>query len=263
MTKVVAPRRGAGAGRLVTVGTGTCVPRLRRGGPCVLLEAGSFRCVVDLGLGALHGLLRAGVAHGAVDALLLTHHHPDHLAELLPFLFAATYGQPPRCRPLQIAGSPGSLAAVERLAESQEGWLDAKSYPRTTTPLRPGDELTLGPFRVRAGAVSHIDSSLAYRVQTGSTSVVISGDTGPTEFLEDLAGGANLLFLEASLAPGEEGDGHLTAEQAGTLARRAGAGHLVLVHLYPAADGADPGAEAAAAFGGPVTVAEDGMEWEF
>ncbi len=248
----------------MTVGTGTCVPRLRRGGPCVLLEAGGFRCVVDLGLGALHGLLRTGVAHGAVDALLLTHHHPDHLAELLPFLFAATYGQPPRHRPLQIAGSPGSLAAVERLAESQEGWLEARSYPRTTTPLRPGDELALGPLRVRAGAVSHIDSSLAYRVQTDSTSVVISGDTGPSASLEDLvARGADLLFLEASLAPGEEGDGHLTAAQAGALAHRAGAGHLVLVHLYPAADAADPGAAAAAAFGGPVTVAEDGMEWEF
>ena len=45
------------------------------------------------------------------------------------------------------------------------------------------------------------------------------------------------------------------------IARRAEAGHLVLVHLYPAADDADPGAVAAATFGGPVTIAEDGMEW--
>ena len=245
----------------MAVGTGTCVPRLRRGGPCVLLEAGGFRCAVDLGLGALHGLLRAGVAHGAVDALLLTHHHPDHLAELLPFLFAVNYGQPPRRRPLQIAGSPGTLAAVARLVESQEGWLDAKSYLQTTTPLCPGDELTLGPFRVRAGAVAHIDSSLAYRLETDFTRIVVSGDTGPAESLVELARGVDLLFLEASLAPGEECDGHLTAAQAGALARRAEAGHLVLVHLYPAADDADPGAVAAATFGGPVTIAEDGMEW--
>ncbi|MDF1553240.1 MAG: MBL fold metallo-hydrolase [Deferrisomatales bacterium] len=260
---MVPPRGGERAGRVVTVGTGTCVPRLRRGGPCVLLESGGFRCVVDLGLGALHGLLRAGVAHGAVDALLLTHHHPDHLAELLPLLFAANYGQPPRRRPLQITGSPGSLAAVARLAETQEGWLDARNYLQTSTPLRPGDQLALGPFRVRAGAVAHIDSSLAYRFETVTGSVVVSGDTGPSESLVELARSADLLLLEASLAAGDSCETHLTAQQAGTLADRAGVGHLVLVHLYPAAEAVDPGAAAAAAFGGPVTVAEDGMEWEF
>ena len=261
MVRVAVPPEASTAGRLVTVGTGTCVPQLRRGGPCTLLEASGSRCVVDLGLGALHGLLRAGVGHHQVDALLLTHHHPDHVAELLPFLFAANYDQPPRCRPLVLAASGETLAAVVGLAASQPGWLEAKHYPLKKVPLSPGAELRLGPLTVRAGAVSHIDSSLAYRFDHGSRAAVLSGDTGPSATLAELARGADLLLAEASLPPGTAGDTHLSPEQAGRLARQAGVKELVLNHIYPAVDEADPAAAAAEAFGGAVTVAEDGMEW--
>lgn len=250
------------AGRLVAVGTGTCVPRLRRGGPCLLLEVSGYRCAVDLGLGALHGLLRAGVDPTTVDALLFTHHHPDHLAEVLSFLFAANYGWPPRRRPLQWVASSQTLKALDRLVASQDDWLAAKGYRRTVSPLRPGDTLSLGPLRVQAGAVRHLESSLAYRFEIPSGPVVITGDSGPTEALVELARGARVLFAEASLAPGEANDGHLTAAQAGALAHAAGVEQLVLVHLYPTADAAAPAAAAAARFGGSVTVAEDGMEWD-
>ena len=46
---------------IVTVGTGSCTPRLERLGPSTLLTFGRLRVAVDLGLGSLHGLLRAGV----------------------------------------------------------------------------------------------------------------------------------------------------------------------------------------------------------
>ncbi|MBE0616355.1 MAG: MBL fold metallo-hydrolase, partial [Proteobacteria bacterium] len=79
--------------------------------------------------------------------------------------------------------------------------------------------------------------------------------------LEDLARGADLLVLEASLPPGAGMGLHLTARQAGELAERAGAGRLVLTHLYPAAEAAGPGELASAAFAGEVRVAEDGLEF--
>jgi ribonuclease BN (tRNA processing enzyme) len=250
------------AGRLVTVGTGTCVPSLHRGGPCTLLEVQGFRCVVDLGLGSLHGLLRVGVRHVQVDAVLFTHHHPDHLAEVLSFLFAANYDPLPRQRPLRLAGAPGTMEALTQLAESQQGWLAAKRYPLEMTSLTIGEEFVLGPFQVRTSRVAHIETSIGYRFERGGRATVISGDTGPSASLVELASGADLLLAEASLAPGDSGDTHLTPHQAGTLAREAGVRRLVLHHLYPAVEETDPAGTAAAAFGGPVTVAEDGMEWE-
>lgn len=244
--------------RVTTIGTGTCVPRLDRGGPCVLVEAEGCSAAVDLGLGALHGLLRAGIRHAAVDAVFLTHLHPDHTAELAAFLFAAGYDEEPRTAPLLLAGGRGLGAFLEGLRGPYGRWLEPRGYALSIRPMAPGEEASLGSVACRAGAVSHTASSLAYRFEAGGRTAVVSGDTGPSPELEAFAAGADLLVLEASLAGGRSAPGHLTAAQAGELARRSGVGRLVLTHLYPSADAADPGEAAARAFGRPVTVARDG-----
>lgn len=248
--------------RVATVGTGTCVPRLDRAGPCILVRTDATVAVVDLGLGALHGLLRLGVAHRGVDALFLTHLHPDHTAELAAFLFAANYDERPRERALSILGGTGLMAFMDGLGNTYGHWLDPRGYSRTVRELAPESDVHVMDLRVCAGSVAHTASSLAFRFEAGGRSAVVSGDTGPCEELVDLARGADLLVLEASLPEGGRVEGHMTAAQAGELGRTAGVGRLVLVHLYPSADGADPVGTASESFGGPVTVARDGMWFE-
>ncbi|GAB4262943.1 MBL fold metallo-hydrolase [Deferrisoma sp.] len=249
--------------RIVTVGTGTCVPRLDRRGPCTLLEAGGYRVAVDLGLGALHGLLAAGVRHHNLDAVVFTHLHPDHTAELVALLFAAGYDEAPRTRPLTLVGGVGFERFVEALRGAYGDWLDPRGYPLEPRECAPGDQLSLGPWALRTGPARHHPSSLALRWELAGRSFVITGDTGPDRGLARFARGADLLVAEASLPEGAAFDRHLTARQAGDLAREARAGALVLHHLYPSADRADPGRHAAESFPGPVIVARDGMMvWE-
>jgi ribonuclease BN (tRNA processing enzyme) len=201
-----------------------------------------------------------GVRHVELDAVFLTHFHPDHTAELDSLLFAANYDESPRTGSLTIAGGPGLRGFLEALESAHGGWLTPRGYELKACELASGEEVRLGELACRTGSVQHIESSIAYRFELHHRSVAISGDTGPSSALEILARGVDLLIVEASLPEGRATTTHLTAGQAGELGRRAGARRLVLNHLYPAADREQPERTAAASFGGGVVVARDGME---
>ncbi len=76
---------------LTVIGSGTGVPSLRRGSPCLAVKAAGRLLVLDLGAGSLRALLRYGLNFSAIDVLALTHLHPDHVGDLVPFLFATRY----------------------------------------------------------------------------------------------------------------------------------------------------------------------------
>jgi len=90
---------GAPPGTRVTIlGSGTCVPSLTRSACAVLLETSGSRLLFDLGPGTMRRLLEAGVTIEEIDWIVLSHFHPDHSAELAPYLFASRYGDEPRRR---------------------------------------------------------------------------------------------------------------------------------------------------------------------
>jgi ribonuclease BN (tRNA processing enzyme) len=128
-----------------------------------------------------------------------------------------------------------------------------------------GDAVDVGSLRIRFAEASHSVPALCVRFEGDGPALAYSGDTGPGGGLPALAEGVGLLLCEAAY----QGDRdqhpypfHLTAAEAGTLAREAGAQRLMLTHIQPSLDAARSVAEAEERFGRPVELAVPGMAVE-
>jgi ribonuclease BN (tRNA processing enzyme) len=247
--------------KIVVVGSGTGVPLLDRGSPCLLLMAGGEYTLFDLGPGALRQLLRIGVPHERIDRIFFTHFHPDHTADLVHFLFATR--NPPVLatrRPFLLAGAGGLREFLEKLQKSYGKWL--KLPDRTMgidelEPMKP-DRRDFKDFKVFSQPLQHTPHSLAYRVEEASgKSLVYSGDTGYSEELVDFAKGADLLVLECSFPEQNRVDHHLTPALAGRIAARANVKKLLVIHLYPEVLGSDMTGQIRLAYKGELVIGRD------
>jgi ribonuclease BN (tRNA processing enzyme) len=245
---------------LTVIGSGTGVPSLRRGSPCLALKAGGRLLVLDLGAGSLRALLRYGFNFSAIDILALTHLHPDHVGDVIPFLFATRYSLGyTRTAPFRLLAARGFARFHDLLKEAFAGWVEPPPNLMDLKELAPDrpDEVQDNNLVIKSAPTNHTEGSLAYRVETQGRSLVYSGDTDESDSLVDLAQNANLLVLES--ANPFKVPGHLTPAEAGRLAARAGARRLLLTHFYPPCDEVDVVALAGQEFSGEVLRAEDGM----
>ena len=76
-------------------------------------------------------MLEVGITYQDIDLLLYTHTHPDHIADLVPILFACKYAEHPRQRELQCIGGPGFVEYFEKLDTLYGSWIKPKSYQLT------------------------------------------------------------------------------------------------------------------------------------
>jgi len=138
--------------------------------------------------------------------------------------------------------------------------VDAVQARFTFRDLEPGTT-EIGPFRLTADRMNHPVETFGFRVEHAGWRLAYSADTGESDALVRLAGGVDLLLCEASFLDGQDDrpDLHLTARQAGAHAARAGVGRLVLTHLVPWNDREQTLAQAATAFGGPLSLATSGL----
>jgi ribonuclease BN (tRNA processing enzyme) len=245
---------------LIVVGSGTGVPSLRRGSPCLAVKAAGRLLVLDLGSGSLRALLGLGLNFSAIDVLALTHLHPDHVGDLIPFLFATRYSLGyTRREPFRLLAARGFARFHQRLNEVFAGWVEPPPGLLDLRELAPDgpDEVREKGLVIKSAPTNHTDGSLAFRVEAEGRSLVYSGDTDESDSLVDLARGADLLVLEA--ASPVKVPGHLTPAEAGRLAARAGVGRLLLTHFYPPCDEVDVVALAAQEFPREIRRAEDGL----
>jgi len=247
--------------RWTVLGSGTHIASARRGSPGHLVEAGGTKVLFDCGAGSFHGIARAGAAPEEIDAVFLTHLHIDHTADLAPLLFRlrnAFRGGGGEKR-IEIAGPPGTAAHLRGLRALHAPRLETPGLALSVREMEEG-EAVLPDLAVRAVPVEHGVPALAYRVEDGGGArAVYSGDTGRSAALVRLARGAGLLVIEASFPNGAGEAGHLTPEEAAAVAAEAGVSEMMLVHMNPECDRTDMAAECGGAFGGRITVAEDGL----
>lgn len=243
--------------QVTVLGSGTAIPVPDRFPAGYLAAIDGCTTLVDCGPGVLRRLAMAGVGLERLDAVLLTHYHTDHCADLAALLFALRSPHFAGRAPLRVFGAPGLRRLVDKLTEAWP-WLLPRGYDLQLVELSPG-VFDLGAAKITAVPIRHTAQSLGYRIETATGSAAFTGDADTCDELVDLARGVDVFVCDAATPDGQKLDGHLTPGLAGDYARRAGARQVVLTHFYPECDGCDVAAMARAAFAGTVVVAEDLM----
>ena len=217
-----------------------------------LVEGDGFRLLMECGPGSLANL-QEHVRLTDVDAIIASHMHPDHWIELPVLRNALRY----------ILHRTGVPVYVTEETRSQAvplcGGEDDPTFLWHT--VAAGDELEIGPFRVRTSRTDHPPETLAIRLDHGDRSLAFSADTGPGWSFAELGTGITLALSEATVL--EENRElvaglHLTAHEAGHGAQRSEVERLLLTHQTPGSDLERFRAEAADAYGAPVLVASPG-----
>jgi len=218
-----------------------------------LVEHPDGALVLDLGQGSL-GSLFSRREPSTLSGIAISHEHGDHHVDLIPLRTLLRYGyDTPRSVGLHV---PNELRRRYDVFAGEAGFLDVLPGPE----LAPGHR-AIGPFDLEARRVTHSLMSFAFRVtdraQPDLPGIVYSGDCGQADDLLPLIRPGDTLLCEAfwsTLEPVASAM-HLSAAQAGEVARQSGVGRLVLTHIL---DAHDPGAALAAArdvFPGPVELA--------
>ena len=247
----------------IILGSGTCVPSLRRAGPAACLKANGRTLLIDSASGTLRQLLKAGIPYDMVDYILYTHRHPDHVGELVPYIFATKYAPGfSRIKPVTIFAGEGFKDFFSTLQKAFGEWLNV-SEDRILfeeLPVNMAAALQLPPLTIRSAPTRHTPHSLAYRIETATgEGVVFSGDTDFSEELIELAQDCDLLVCECAAPEGMKIEGHLTPSEAGRIAALAKAKRLILTHFYPECDKHDILTPCQKEYDGPIILAEDLM----
>jgi ribonuclease BN (tRNA processing enzyme) len=250
--------------RLVVLGSSGAWPEPGRACSGFVLEHEGFRVVMDLGYGTLSPLLSlVGSVHGAgIDAVLITHKHPDHMLDLHGLFRARWFGDRHGSQ-IPLYAPAGVVSRLQSLEEDDD---DAITTVFEWHPL-PAKPYEVGPFRLESWALPHFVPNSGVRLTAAGLAVAYTGDTGPDPALLDLARDADLFLAEASdrhQRPGTPPSParsrmHLSARDAGQVAQAAGARRLMLTHFWPGNDREESRREAVEVYDGEVLLADEGM----
>jgi ribonuclease BN (tRNA processing enzyme) len=254
-------REGGSRVEITVVGSGTVVPNLARRQSCVVVEEGGETVVLDLGNGAVRGMLRARLDPFGVDRVFFTHFHPDHTVDVVPLLFTIKYGgEEKRAKPLFLYGPEPFEGFFGSIANVWGQWLIDDYLEVSELPHDCPSPLDLPTLRVLWAPAKHNPESIAYRLESENGAFVYSGDTEYSESVVGLARGAHTLLVECSFPDDNPVPGHLTPSGVARIAREAGVGRVVLTHIYRPTDALDLEQEVGKGFDGEVVVAEDGTK---
>ncbi len=238
--------------RLLLLGTGTCQLQSERKASSALVERDDLRVVFDLGRGIADRLTELGLRQDDIGHLVLSHFHPDHLSDLVPYLHAACWSQiDPRSRDLHIWGPPGLEVQMMRLLSL----FDAGTLRRDTFEVhlheRPAGALEIGGLRFETAELPPAgNQGLAFR--HGGLRYVLTGDS--SFHAEEVA-----FVRDSEVAVIDSG--HLTDDEIVELAVAAGPRRMICSHLYRELDPGELTARAAdRGFQGRIEVGSDGLE---
>jgi ribonuclease BN (tRNA processing enzyme) len=223
-------------------------------GAAYLVRHAGTGILLDLGQGSFPRL--AGIMDpGSLDAILVSHLHPDHFIDLVSLRHYLRWGPraPRRVRVLGPAGLGGRIDALHAEPGFCAAALDVES-------LEPG-VARIGSMVVSVAPVTHAAPSFAFRLSSNNGSgLVYTGDCGRAEDLDALIRPGDALLAEVSFGPGPvpPDAAHLDGPTVGSLAARNRVGRVILTHLLMGFDEAGTIASVRTIYGGPVTLVRPG-----
>lgn len=200
----------------------------------LLVESGDRSLLVDCGSGVLSRLAGTETGYEGVGTVLLTHHHLDHVSDLLPLLKARWLAGETH---LEVVGPVGTKRHLDDL-------LDVYEYMQNRVDLQirevPAGSFDVGGFAVEAMEVRHSVDCLAYRFAGDGDNdgdFVFSGDSEAFEGLANFADGAAVLAHDCSFPEDVDVSGHPTPSKLGAALSGRDIGRVYLTHLYPHTEG--------------------------
>jgi ribonuclease BN (tRNA processing enzyme) len=229
---------------------GSCGAWPEAGRACAgfLLEYDGFRVVLDLGYAALPRLLEH-CPKGEVDAVVVTHQHPDHCVDVSGLARVRHY-EAPDAPPVPLHCAPGVIDVLRALEPNPDP-ADVFAVHDLASTTR------IGPFEVLTVELPHFKTNLGVRLTASGVSVAYTGDSGPSPELRKLAEGTDLFVSDATYQGDKTSPYLMNAAEAARCAR--GAKRLVLTHFWPGSDRSVSVAEASREFDGEVIAAEEGL----
>jgi ribonuclease BN (tRNA processing enzyme) len=262
----VKPKMGNPDMKITILGSGTCVPSLKRSSCSVLAETGNQKIILDAGPGTMRRLLETGNEIFDITHIIFSHFHPDHTGEFVPFIFANKYPNSNRRKlPLTLIGGKGFKDFFNSLRNVYGEWIELSPGIVNVLELDNKKALILNfqDFRLDSIPVNHRPESIAIKITSANGySFVYSGDTGFSENLITLALNTDLFICESALPDNQEVPGHLTPSLAGKIATQAKVSFLVLTHFYPECDHFDIAKQCRRTYNGTLVLAEDLMTFE-
>ena len=197
------------------------------------------------------------MAYDSVDAIVLSHSHADHTADMIPLMYALGYDG--ECKYVPVHAPPdvaGSLTA-QLHESSRELFGTVFGFSDLGSPFEVGD------LRVEPFPTLHPVETYGVRVTDGARTFVYTADTAMFDELPDLCRGADLLVAEATyVRPYELPPGiHMWGDEAGQLACKAEAKRLLLTHVWGSIPVEDAVREAAENWDGPIEAAGEGQTY--
>lgn len=224
----------------------------------LLVEDEGTRILIDCGSGVLAQLFRV-CSLAQLSAVVLTHHHHDHAADLGVFSYALLLSR--------LTGERKSVLPLYMLEGPVDRMDEFRSEPLADVHiLQPSTVLNIGGFSITFTPSIHPVPCLAVRLEKNGRSFVFSADTAYSDAVIQLARQSTLFLCESSLYDGQEETaaevGHVTAGQAGKMAARANVERLVLTHLPHYGSHDQLVTQARATYPGPIERARTGMVFD-
>lgn len=219
-----------------------------------LLHTEQVNILVDFGRGNLKALTDCGINVIDIDAICISHVHPDHVADLLAFfqIYQIAFRQKQITKPLTIIGPVGIAAWFEQL----ENLIYEERPTNITVQEQPVETILIGDVLIAIAPMKHTVPDIAFKFTHQQETIVYTGDTGWNEQLITFAKDAGILVIECTNEIGQQTQHHLNPTEVGQLATAAQVKQVVFTHYGATSRIASITSETAKHYSGIITAAQ-------